>query len=29
MAQASPSEGAKVLVDDAIQDLKSNDTSKA
>jgi hypothetical protein len=29
MAQTSPSEGAKVLVDDVIQDLKSNDTQKA
>lgn len=30
MAQAPPpSEGAKVLVDDVIQDLKSNDTKKA
>jgi hypothetical protein len=28
MAQA-PSEGAKVLIDDAIQDLKANDTEKA
>jgi hypothetical protein len=28
MAQA-PSEGAKVLIDDAIQDLKANDTKKA
>ena len=29
MAQAPPSEGAKVLVDDVIEALKSNDISKA
>lgn len=29
MAQTTPSEGSKVLVDDIIQDLKSNDTKKA
>lgn len=29
MAQTPPSEGAKVPVDDAIQALKSNDTSRA
>jgi hypothetical protein len=29
MARTTPSEGSKVLVDDIIQDLKSNDTQKA
>jgi hypothetical protein len=29
IAQASPSEGARVLVDDVIQALKSNDITKA